>query len=71
MSFLCLLSKVNLNTLDVAGNRIRKIENISHLQHLEEFWVILEINLFKRGSLVFLFVIEKPEYFEDFYPIAM
>ena len=31
--------KVNLNTLDVAGNRIKKLENISHLRNLEEFWV--------------------------------
>lgn len=28
-----------MKTLDVAGNQISKIENISHLKKLEEFWV--------------------------------
>jgi Leucine-rich repeat (LRR) protein len=28
-----------LKTLDVAGNQISKIENISHLKKLEEFWL--------------------------------
>lgn len=28
-----------LDTLDLAGNRISKIENVSHLVNMEEFWV--------------------------------
>ena len=31
--------QVKLQTLDVAGNKIKKIENLSHLSELEEFWV--------------------------------
>jgi len=31
--------QVNLTTLDVASNRIKAVENISHLVKLEEFWV--------------------------------
>lgn len=27
--------------LDIASNRIKKIENISHLTELQEFWVSL------------------------------
>jgi len=32
---------VNLTTLDVASNRIKVVENMSHLVKLEEFWVFL------------------------------
>jgi Leucine-rich repeat (LRR) protein len=28
-----------LTTLDIAANRVKKIENISHLTDLQEFWV--------------------------------
>lgn len=28
-----------LTTLDIAANRIKRIENISHLAELQEFWV--------------------------------
>lgn len=28
-----------LTTLDIAANRVKKIENISHLTELQEFWV--------------------------------
>lgn len=28
-----------LTTLDIAANRIKRIENISHLTELQEFWV--------------------------------
>jgi protein phosphatase 1 regulatory subunit 7 len=28
-----------LTTLDLAGNRIRNLENVKHLAKLEEFWV--------------------------------
>lgn len=28
--------------LDIASNRIKKIENISHLTELQEFWVSLK-----------------------------
>lgn len=34
--------------LDIASNRIKKIENISHLTELQEFWVsagLVEINI--------------------------
>ena len=32
-------AQIKLRVLDVGANRISKIENISHLVHLEEFWV--------------------------------
>lgn len=32
-------NNVKLQTLDMAVNKIKKIENISHLTDLEEFWV--------------------------------
>ena len=28
-----------LETLDIAGNKVKRIENISHLKELKEFWV--------------------------------
>jgi protein phosphatase 1 regulatory subunit 7 len=34
-----LVSKVNLTTLDLASNEISRVQNISHLNKLEEFWV--------------------------------
>lgn len=34
-----LIPQVNLVTLDLANNYIKKLENISHLLKLEEFWV--------------------------------
>lgn len=33
----CLQKK--LTTLDIAANRIKRIENIGHLTELQEFWV--------------------------------
>ena len=33
-----LFEQVKLTTLDVASNRIEKLENIAHLVNLEEFW---------------------------------
>ena len=33
------LQQTRLTTLDLAGNRIKKIENIAHLEDLHEFWV--------------------------------
>ena len=33
------LFQVNLTTLDLAGNRIKRIENVKHLTKIEEFWV--------------------------------
>ena len=33
--------QLNLTTLDLASNRITKIENVSHLVKLEEFWVMM------------------------------
>lgn len=32
-------SQKKLTTLDIAANRVKKIENISHLTDLQEFWV--------------------------------
>lgn len=32
-------NNVRLQTLDMAVNKIKKIENVSHLTELEEFWV--------------------------------
>lgn len=36
-TFCC--SQKKLTTLDIAANRIKRIENISHLTDLQEFWV--------------------------------
>ena len=33
------IPQVNLVTLDLAQNRIKRIENVSHLVKMEEFWV--------------------------------
>ena len=33
------LPQKKLTTLDIAANRVKKIENISHLTELQEFWV--------------------------------
>lgn len=38
----CALQK-KLTTLDIAANRIKKIENISHLTELQEFWVGIKV----------------------------
>lgn len=35
--------------LDIAANRIKKIENISHLTELQEFWVSLKWGEGKRN----------------------
>lgn len=35
----CSPSQKKLTTLDIAANRVKKIENISHLTELQEFWV--------------------------------
>lgn len=35
----CFPSQKKLTTLDIAANRVKKIENISHLTDLQEFWV--------------------------------
>lgn len=35
----CSPSQKKLTTLDIAANRVKKIENISHLTDLQEFWV--------------------------------
>jgi len=32
-------SQIKLQTLDIAGNKILRIENVAHLEELEEFWV--------------------------------
>lgn len=38
-------NNIKLQTLDLACNRIDKIQNISHLSKLEEFWVSLDTEL--------------------------
>lgn len=53
-ALLCFVSVSNalqkkLTTLDIAANRIKKIENISHLTELQEFWVRI-----KDGRILFL-----------------
>lgn len=40
--------------LDIASNRIKKIENISHLTELQEFWVSFKlsgIGIYLLGSV--------------------
>ena len=46
--------QVNLNTLDLASNRVSRLSNISHLTKLEEFWVKL-YNLSNLELLVIFF----------------
>jgi len=48
---LCIL-QVNLTTLDVASNRIKVVENISHLIKLEEFWVCVFLSVVVRSVYV-------------------
>lgn len=31
-------NKIKLNTIDISSNRITKLENLSHLQNLNELW---------------------------------
>lgn len=40
------LLQVKLDTLDIAGNKIRKIENVAHLSELQEFWVLYSVLIF-------------------------
>ena len=37
--FSTLCTQINLKTLDLASNRIKRIRNVSQLVNLEEFWV--------------------------------
>lgn len=39
----CLPLQKKLTTLDIAANRVKKIENISHLTELQEFWVWISV----------------------------
>ena len=39
-------NNLKVKTLDMACNRIKKIENVSHLVELEEFWVCSFYNIF-------------------------
>jgi len=43
--FVCGVLQVNLTTLDVASNRIKVVENVSHLLKLEEFWVCVCVHM--------------------------
>lgn len=46
-----------LETLDLALNRVAKIENLNHLQELEELWVnSTVINLINKFKKFYLFV---------------
>lgn len=38
-----LLVQNKLTMLDIASNRIKKIENVSHLTELQEFWVSADL----------------------------
>lgn len=38
-TFMPLCSQKKLTTLDIAANRIKRIENVGHLTELQEFWV--------------------------------
>lgn len=44
------LSQKKLTTLDIAANRIKMIENISHLTELQEFWVSVVFQAGKVGG---------------------
>lgn len=44
------LSQKKLTTLDIAANRIKKIENINHLTELQEFWVSVMFQADKDGK---------------------
>lgn len=46
----CGLSQKKLTTLDIAANRIKKIENINHLTELQEFWVSVLFQADKDGK---------------------
>lgn len=46
-TFISFCSQKKLTTLDIAANRIKKIENISHLTELQEFWVC---NIYQAAS---------------------
>ena len=53
MNCLFLSVQVQLKILDVAHNKISTIENIEHLDNLEEFWVsINKINKIKQNIFV-------------------
>lgn len=44
-------TQINLTTLDLAGNRIERLQNLRHLEHLEEFWVCYcSVLLCTKGS---------------------
>ena len=36
-----LILQVNLTTLDLAGNRVKRLANVEHLVKMEEFWVCM------------------------------
>lgn len=57
--FFCLSSQKKLTTLDIAANRIKKIENVSHLTELQEFWVWTIYGLEQKFNLtVFVFFMQ-------------
>lgn len=59
----CLPSQKKLTTLDIAANRIKKIENVSHLTDLQEFWVRTILGCWRGISLNGLWVQVSPAAF--------
>jgi Leucine-rich repeat (LRR) protein len=51
------MSQVNLTTLDVGNNMIEKIENMSHLTKLQEFWVCFSSLGWSRTLLICVIVL--------------
>lgn len=52
--FFYMVFQLRLTTLDLAGNRITRIQNISHLVELQEFWVITDSTVKFFSVLVYL-----------------
>lgn len=65
---------LKLKTLDVGANKIEKIENVSHLKELEEFWVsplfsrLLSLSLSLSSVLTSLILHSRPAFFSSFLP---
>ena len=38
--------QIKLQTLDIAGNKFIRLENVAHLEELEELWVCLFVDFF-------------------------
>ena len=49
-------NQVNLQTLDLASNRISAIDNVRHMSNLEELWVSLFIFIYHKTSPLALII---------------